>query len=249
VHRKIRVGAVSYLNTKPLVYAFEQGDMANEIELSYNHPSIIAQELLNDTIDVGLVPVAVIPGLKESYIISEYCIGTEGEVASVCIFSDVPMHEIKTVVLDHQSRTSVRLGKILLKEFWKVSPELVDAKEDFREMIKGDTAGLVIGDRALEQRHHSKYIYDLGQAWKQHSGLPFVFAAWISNKVLSKDFMLAFDKANAKGLQHIKEVVNAHPYPLYDLTTYYTKNISYHLTAEKRKGLQLYLEKIKAFEW
>jgi chorismate dehydratase len=72
-------------------------------------------------------------------------------VASVCIFSEVPIHEIKEVLLDYQSRTSVRLARILLKEFWNVDPILTDAKEDFREHISGTTAGVVIGDRALEQ--------------------------------------------------------------------------------------------------
>src|SRR4051812_10140619 len=141
--RKIKVGAVSYLNTKPLIYGFGQGMMSDGVELVLGYPSHIAGMLLNDEIDVGLVPVAIIPRLKESYIISDYCIGAEGEVASVCLFSDVPLGEVKEVLLDYQSRTSVQLARLLLKEYWKVNPVLTDAAEDFRDHIKGTTAGLV----------------------------------------------------------------------------------------------------------
>jgi chorismate dehydratase len=133
----------------------------------------------------------------------------------------------------------------LLKEYWKLSPVLTDAKEDFREHIKGTTAGLVIGDRAFEQRPLSAYHYDLGQAWKQHTGLPFVFAAWIANKKLDAGFITQFNKAAGAGLQHLDTVIAENPCDLFDLRAYYTKHISYQLTDEKRKGLGLFLNKIQ----
>lgn len=108
---KIRVGAVSYLNTKPLIYGFEQGKMRDEIDLLIDYPANIASQLINDKIDVGLVPVAILPLLKEHHVVSDYGIACDGEVASVCLFSDVPLHEIRTVLLDYQSRTSVALLK------------------------------------------------------------------------------------------------------------------------------------------
>ena len=108
--------------------------------------------LINDEIDLGLIPVAVIPQLKE-YICGDYCIGTEGEVASVCLFSEVPVNEIEKVYLDYQSRTSVDLLKWLMKEYWDIHPEIINSTdENYRKEIKGTTAGLVIGDRAFEQR-------------------------------------------------------------------------------------------------
>ena len=220
----------------------------DRIDLLEEYPSKIATMLLNDEIDVGLVPVAVIPHLKEAHIITDYCIGTEGEVASVGIFSEVPIEDIKTVLLDYQSRTSVNLARVLLKEYWKLSPILEDAKEDFRAHIKGTTAGVVIGDRALEQRKISAYRYDLGSAWKAHTGLPFVFAAWVANKPLGEDFEDAFNRANGYGVSHIDEVIAGMDYPVYDLITYYTKNINYRLTEEKREGLKLFLEKLKSFQ-
>jgi chorismate dehydratase len=214
------------------------------ISLTEAHPASIAQMLMDDQIDAGLVPVVVIPRLKEPHIISDYCIGTEGEVASVGIFSDLPIEQVDKVLLDYQSRTSVNLAKLLLKEYWKKEVVFEEATEDFRSAIKGSTAAVVIGDRALEQRNISAHCYDLGAAWKAHTGLPFVFAAWVSNKPLGDDFELAFNAANAEGLKHIDQVVAENPYPVYDLKKYYTKNISYTFDAEKKAGLQLFLEKL-----
>lgn len=216
----------------------------DRIELIENYPSEIAKMLLNNEIDIGLVPVAILPQLKESYILTDYCIGAEQEVASVAMFSEVPIENIETVLLDYQSRTSVNLAKILLKEYWKKEVVLQDAKEDFRSHIKGNVAGIVIGDRALEQKNISPYMYDLAANWISFTGLPFVFAAWIANKPISEDFEDAFNRANAYGINHIDEVVAEQQNTAYDLKKYYTENISYQLTANKRKGLALFLEKL-----
>jgi chorismate dehydratase len=117
---KIKVGAVSYLNTKPLLYGIKRHAVMHQIDLMESYPAEIARALIDGKLDLGLVPVAVIPKLKEHHIITDYCIGANGEVASVCIFSKVPLDEVKKVYLDYQSRTSVRLAQILLKEYWKV---------------------------------------------------------------------------------------------------------------------------------
>ena len=198
--KRIRIGAVSYLNTRPLLYGLKRSGLMERIELVEEYPSRVAEMLLNDEIDVGLVPVAIIPQLKEAHIITDYCIGTEGEVASVALFSEVPMEQVTTVLLDYQSRTSVNLAKLLLKEYWQKEVVLEDAREDFRSRISGTTAGIVIGDRALEQRNTSAYCYDLGLAWKNYTGLPFVFAAWVSNKPLGDEFEDAFNRANGYGV-------------------------------------------------
>ena len=239
--RKIRVGAVSYLNTKPLLYGIERAPIRKDIELIIDYPSSIASMLLRDEIDMGLVPVAIIPRMKEAYINGDFCIGSNGNVASVCLFSETPLDEIGRVLLDYQSRTSVQLARILLKEYWRMSPELVDGGKDFRDHIKGTTAGVVIGDRAFEQRRISPYVYDLAEAWKGLTGLPFVFAAWISNKPLDPAFVQAFDEANRQGVAHIDEVVAENPYPLFDLRDYFTKHLDYRLDALKRQGLKKFL--------
>lgn len=240
---KIKVGAVSYLNTKPLLYGIKRSEaLMQRIELIEKYPSKIADMLVDGTIDVGLVPVAIIPKLKEWHILPGYCIGAEGAVASVCLFSDVPMEQITTILLDYQSRTSVNLCKILLKHHWRKDVRLEDAREDFRSQVKGSTAGVIIGDRALEQRTISPYVYDLAIAWKEMTGLPFVFAAWIANKELPADFIKQFNEANGLGLKNIDAVIAENDFKPYDLHTYYTQNISYILTEEKKKGMGKFLE-------
>ena len=241
---KVRVGAVSYLNTKPLIYGIEKGMIKDEANLIIDYPSKIASMLLEDEIDVGLVPVAIIPKMKEHYIISDYCIGSVGEVASVCLFSEVPLEKIEKVLLDYQSRTSVALLKLLIKEYWKINVAFLDTSGDYQSEISGTTAGLVIGDRALQQRKVSSYIFDLGEEWENFTRLPFVFAAWISNKKLDDNFIDAFNKANAFGLNRIEEVVKENPFPVFDLHTYYNECISFNLDENKKKGLDLFLEKL-----
>lgn len=239
--KTIKVGAVSYLNTKPLLYGLKHGFEIENLELIEGFPARIAEMLLMDEIDLGLVPVAILPKLKDYYIVTDYCIGAEGPVGSVCLFSEVPLHQIEKVLLDYQSRTSVALAKILIRDYWKISPALEDATPDFREHIKGTTAAVVIGDRAFEQRKISPFIYDLAETWKDFTGLPFVFAAWIANKKLPADFIAKFNEANGIGVNAIDKVVEEHPYDLYDLQHYFSQNISYNLTAEKREGLKKFL--------
>ena len=246
---KIKVGAVSYLNTKPLIYGFEQGMMADEIDLVIDYPANVAKLLVENKIDIGLIPVAAIPLLREHYIISDYCIGCDGEVASVCLFSQVPINEIETILLDYQSKTSVALLQLLLKEHWKIEPTLIESSADYEKDIKGTTAGLVIGDRAFKQRLISPYIYDLGLAWKEVTGLPFVFAAWVSNKEVDADFVEQFNRANKYGLERLEEVVEKNTSPHFDLRSYYTKNIEFELSLLKLKSVKLFIEKISKSEY
>lgn len=203
--------------------------------------------LKDNEIDVGLIPVAVLPELEEYHIIGDYCIGTEGEIASVALFSEVPMNEIKKVYLDYQSRTSVELFKYLMKEYWGINPQILQAKnEDYRKEIRGDTAGLVIGDRAFEQRKISTFIYDLGSEWRKITGLPFVFAAWVSTKPLPQNFTTEFNEANALGLKHIDEIAEENSFELFDLKKYYRFHLSYELDEKKKKGMAHFLQVISS---
>lgn len=244
---KIRTGIVNYLNTKPLLYGIEHSTVLDEIELIPGYPSEIARLLAEGRIDLGLVPVAALSKIQDAEIISDYCIGCDGPVASVCIFSDVPMEEVEEVLMDYQSMTSVQLSKILLKEYWNSTASYKDAQPDFRSAIRGSTAGLVIGDRAFEQRKISKFTYDLGEAWKNYTGLPFVFAAWVSNKTLPKPFVDRFNAANLRGIQQIDEVVKNTSFPLFDLEKYYRNNVSYMLDNRKKHGMEIFLSKVAEF--
>jgi chorismate dehydratase len=244
LNKKWRIGVVSYLNTRPLLLGMEQSPFKERIELMKAYPAQIAQALLDDTIDIGLVPVAIMPLLKHPQLVSKYVISTEGEVASVALFSKLPMDQIEKVYLDYQSKTSVALAKILFKQYWKKEVEFLTATEGYIDKITGTTAGIIIGDRALACLSNFEHIYDLGSAWKQYSGLPFVFAAWVANKPIPEDFIEAFDAANGYGLSHLKDVIALIPTSehVYDLHKYYTQNISYELTPEKRAGLAQFLK-------
>ncbi len=238
---KIKIGIVNYLNTKPLLYGIAHSTVREEIELVPDYPSNIATMLLENRIDAGLVPVAIIPRLKEAHIITDYCIGCDGPVASVCLLSNVPMNQIKKVLIDYQSRTSANLVKILIRKYWKIDVELADTKADYRDQIKDDTAGLVIGDRCLEYRSQVPYAYDLGEAWKDFTGLPFVFAAWISNKKLPASFISTFNEANKLGVASIEKVIAENSFSNYDSRTYFSKNVSYVMDEQKKKGLEMFL--------
>jgi chorismate dehydratase len=240
--RKIRVGAVSYLNTKPLLYGIEHSPVREEISLITEYPSLIADKLLNDEIDIGLVPVSIIPGMAEYHFNTRFCIGCDGPVASVCLFSEVPVGQIRTVLLDYQSRTSVALAEILFERLWKNKPDFQHAEPGFLEQIGGDTAAVVIGDRALQQKSKSAYSYDLGEAWKELTGLPFVFAAWISNKPLDPGWIRRFDEANAFGIQNISRAIESLPPMDLDLNEYFTRFLSYDFDESKQKGLRYFLD-------
>lgn len=243
--RKIRIGAVNYLNTKPLIYGFGQGLLQDKASLVLDYPAQLAQQLINGQIDIGLIPVAAIPRLPQHYLIGRHCIACEGEVASVCLFSQVPIEQIDTILMDYQSRTSVALLKILLREHWQVQPQLLDTAPGYEQQISGTMAGLVIGDRALNLQGQFAYVYDLGLAWQALTGLPFVFAAWVATAPQAADFVAAFDDCVGLGLQHLPEIVAAHALPHYSLHRYYTENIQYHLDERKEQALGLFLSKLK----
>ena len=243
---KLKVTAVSYLNTKPLLYGLLHSPVARQIELKLDIPSVCARRLQEGDADLGLVPVAVIPELDTPCLISDYCIGTVGTVKTVAIFSERPLEEAKELYLDHHSRTSVELAKLLLRDYWKLSPELIPAADGYINTLGGTRAGLVIGDRTIGLEERFPFVYDLGEAWLRHTGLPFVFAAWVSSRPLEPEFGEAFNLAMQQGIAHIPELMYLlpSPHPSFDLEEYFTRYISYELDGEKRKALARFLEAV-----
>ena len=243
----LKISAVSYLNTIPFIHGLKQSELIKTIDLQLDYPSICADKLINGTVDFALVPVAVIPKLKEAYIISDYCIGANGSVDTVCLYSDVPIEEIESIALDYQSRTSVALLRILFKEYWQLNPELKKANVGFEDNIKGKHAALVIGDRAFALNTKHAYIYDLSAIWKEMTGLSFVFAAWVANTKLPQDFIISFNTALEKGLSDIDMAlaIEGDSYPnCKNPEDYLNNKISYNLDVEKQKGMELFLRKI-----
>jgi chorismate dehydratase len=245
--RKIKVCAVSYLNTKPFLYGIFQSAVQHQIELSLEIPSVCAAKLQSGEADLGLVPVAVIPKLDTPHIISDYCIGAIGAVKTVCIYSNVPLEDVKTLYLDYHSRTSVALTQLLLEKYWHLNLVLLDSKDGYIDNIGGTTAGLVIGDKTIGLDKRFKYIYDLGDIWQRYTGgMPFVFAAWVSNRKLPADFIKQFNTALHRGLEHIPELIYILPTQEagFDLKEYFTHHISYDLDAAKKSALQRFLKEI-----
>jgi chorismate dehydratase len=238
----MRLSAVSYLNTKPFIYGIYKSQLSEHIDLSLDIPSLCAQKLLKGEVDIALTPIAIIPELPQAYIISDYCIGSNGPVRTVCIYSHTPLEQIKRVYLDFHSRTSVMLTRILFENYWKLNPEFIAAEPGYEQKIEGDTAGLVIGDRTMGLDAHYPYVYDLGQAWTEWTGLPFVFAAWVSTKPVHPEFVRQFNEALQTGLDHLPELMKILPtVPGFDLEDYYRHNISYDLDDNKWRALHLFL--------
>ena len=238
--------AVSYLNTKPFLYGLAKTGLLDELDLQLAIPSECARQLQAGEVELGLVPVAVLPDIPRARIISDYCIGTVGAVKTVCLYTDVPLERVSHLYLDHHSRTSVALTKILLRDYWRVSPQLVPAEDGYIDELGGTTAGLVIGDRCIGLSARFAYEYDLGEAWEAHTGLPFVFAAWVSTKPLPGGFIQRFNEALAAGLAAIPELLYILPTPKadFDLATYFNEYISYDLDAPKKRALSLFLRQL-----
>lgn len=247
-NRPIRISIVSYLNSKPFIYGLKKASFQFAPVIEEDIPSICAQKLILKKADIGLVPVAVLPEIINHTIISDYCIGADGNVNSVLLVSEVPLHEIKTVLLDYQSRTSINLARVLAMHFWKINPEWLPTSENYESQIKGSQAGVIIGDRALSMKENFRYAYDLSAEWKKFTNLPFVFACWVSNSPIETSFINEFNQALKYGLKHIDSVAEEESSGLFSrekIKEYLTKSINYSLDNKKREALKLFLEKSK----
>ena len=238
-----RLVAVSYLNTKPLLYGLLRSPISEALDMDLAIPSECARRLVEGEADIALVPVAVLPELPHYEIISDYCIGSDGAVATVCLYGEVPLEELTHVYLDHHSRTSVMLTRLLLEEYWQHEVTFLDAQDGYINKISGTTGGLVIGDRTIGLDRRFPYVYDLGAAWKDHTGLPFVYAAWVTTRELPRDFLRQFNAALKDGLAHLPQLqlLLPSPAPGFDLTHYYTHHIDYMLDARKRLAMERFL--------
>jgi len=239
--KKIKIGAVSYLNTKPFIYGMQGGDFLKEYELLLAYPSKLSKMLASGELDIALVPAALLPELTSYTIVTDYCIGANKEVASVCVFSDKPINRVKRIFLDYQSKSSVALLKVLLRHFWKIEIPLVTSRDDsYINEICNDSAGLVIGDRALQIGDRFPYRYDLSEVWNEMTGLPFVFAVWVSLKPMDENSIAQFSGFIEQGLERMDEIAAAHEHTFSGIIKYYKENISFRLTDKHREGLDLF---------
>jgi len=240
---KIKISAVAYTNTKAFIYGLEHSDLINKIDLSLDIPTDCAAKVISGQVDIGLIPVAAIPLVPNANIVADYCIGSDGGVNSVFIFSEVPAEEIKTVRLDAHSRTSNNLAKVLLKFHWKKEVEFTtdpNAKTD---------AFVLIGDRTFGKKDDFAYAYDMGEEWKKLTGLPFMYAAWVANKEIPQAFKDEFNAALKFGLNHRKELLETLPQsPNFDLEDYLYHKLQFDVTDDRKKALNLFLRYIEELE-
>jgi chorismate dehydratase len=245
---KIKVSVVSYLNSQVFIRGLEGNVISNEIDLFKDIPSVCAQRLISEEADIGLVPVAVIPLLPNHKIITNTCIGAVGKVNSVMLYSQVPLAEIETIMLDFHSRTSVTLVQVLAANYWHIHPQYVRAQDNFISLINGTSAAVIIGDRTFSIGNTYKYSYDLSEAWQSFTNLPFVFACWVAKKNISNLFIEKFEQALQEGLLQKNEVIQAYNHlnnDYFNVKNYLENNIQYQLDDEKIKGLNLFLSLMK----
>jgi chorismate dehydratase len=236
---KIRISAVAYTNTKPFIYGISHSKLLEKIDLSLDIPSDCAAKLINQQVDIGLIPVAAIPFVPNANIISDYCIGSVGAVNSVFIFSNLPVEEIKSVRLDSHSRTSNNLAKVLLKFYWEKDVAFTT------DINIATDAIVLIGDRTFGQKESYPFVYDMGEEWMNFTGLPFVYAAWVANKEIDPSFVKEFNEALSIGLAQRNELLNQLPvHQGFDLRDYLFNKLDFDLSGKKREALDLFLSYI-----
>lgn len=247
--QRIKISIVNYTNTLPFKWALKKSPLLQRIDLQEDIPSICGQKLKFGQVDLALMPVAMLAELDHFFIETDFCIGAHGRVDSVKLYSQVPLEQMETVTLDYQSRSSITLTKVLFKFFWKKQVAYLDASPGFEQQIGGSNAAVVIGDRTFALNGHYAYEYDLAEEWKKFTGLPFVFAAWVSRERLAPEFIKEFNSVLRYGIDQVEKAV-AENGPVKNLSPgktieYLTQRIDYNLDADKRKALSLFLDYIR----
>ena len=238
----VRLGAVGYLNARPLVSGL---DRSPRFDLRYDLPSECARLLHAREIDLGLIPS--IEYLRDDYrIVPDVAIASRGPVASVALFTTRPMPDVRSIVMDTSSRTSVALVRVLCARLFKIDPAIEAHSPDLNAMLDRGDAALIIGDKALVWEPDSNIQkIDLGEAWTSMTGLPFVWAFWAGPPgVLSPEDVSALQEARQAGVQQSDAIGREYfrDAPQHrDLGARYLRdNIKYYLGAEERAGLDLF---------
>jgi len=247
---KIRISAVRYANTFPFIYGLTESGFDKKVILETDHPADCASKVISGKADLGLIPVAVIPLLKEFHIIGNYCIGANNKVRTVQLLSNTRFADVETVYLDYRSRTSAELVKVLAMNKWERQFHWVNTSKefDFVNIAPGE-AVVLIGDQCFECENQFMFKIDLAEEWKAFSGLPFVFACWTANRQLEKSFVDEFNKALETGVKNIDSVVEkfgkSGSIRGHDLKIYLTENIDFDFNDEKKRGMNLFFELLK----
>ncbi len=244
---KYRIAAVSYLNTIPFLQGLRTPELRDAVEIITTHPVGCADLLMNGSVDIALCPVGALPHLEAYYILTDYCIGCEGPVRTVAVFSDVPFQDLRQIVLSAESRTSNLLVQVLESRYWRhglrfVNPDINDDMADPEHA--GKTGYLIIGDRCFDAENRYRYQCDLGQAWIEATRMPFVFACWVSQREIDRSFQSAMNSAFEESILSLHDLdLSAHMH-ISHVREYLTRHISFHLNTSMRAGMQRFLDEV-----
>lgn len=251
--KEVRIGAVGYLNSKPLVEGLSE--LVPDADLRLDFPSRLAVDLSAGELDVALIPSIEYFRGSNYQILSDACVAARGPVLSVKLYTRVPWGSIESLALDEGSRTSATLARVMLAERHGVFPKLEPLPLNHRTEDTTADAILLIGDRAiLPPREKFLGTWDLGEEWYEWTGLPFVFAMWVANKSTGlpeaetklESIQSALTKSRDWGVDRLEEIARREA-PLLGLSfpttiSYLSENLKYHLGSAERAGMKLYYE-------
>jgi chorismate dehydratase len=250
--RRLRISAISYLNTAPLMWDFEHGHAARDFEIFYTLPSGCARALAEGAADIGIIPAAAytqIPGLQ---ILPDVAIASRRAVRSILLVSRIPIEQVRTVALDTSSMTSVALTKVLFGRWLGGGRTFTPMEPNLERMLAQRDAGLLIGDPALQVDRSRYHTLDLAEEWIRYTGKPFVFAFWaVRGEALQEadpalDLAAVFRDSRDHGLerQNLEQIVQEWAPRLglseTDVFRYLTQNIHYQFDAGCLEGLRLF---------
>jgi chorismate dehydratase len=250
----LRISAISFLNTAPLMWDFEHGEAARDFSIEYTIPSACAAALAANQADIGIIPAvtyAEIPGLV---ILPNIAIAAKDFVRSILLVSKKPIEQVETVATDTSSRTSVALLQVLFAKFFGGHRQLTPHAPELDAMLRKHDAALLIGDAALQMQVNKEYfVYDLAHLWHERTDQPFVFAFWavrldsLDRVPSGLDLVKVFQQSRDHGLEEANLRIIAQEWSRKlrlseaDIHTYLTENVHYYLDRQNHAGLQLFL--------
>lgn len=250
--RRLRISAISYLNTAPLMWDFEHGDAARDFDISYTLPSGCARSLAEGTADIGIIPAAAYTQISGLQILPDVAIASRRAVRSILLVSRIPVHQVRTVALDTSSMTSVALTKVLFEKWLGGGRTFFAMEPNLEQMLARCDAGLLIGDPALQVDRSRYHTLDLAEEWIRYTGKPFVFAFWavrgeaLREAIPGLDLAAVFRDSRDHGLerQNLEQIVQEWAPRLglseHGVREYLTDSIHYHLDAGCLEGLRLF---------
>jgi chorismate dehydratase len=244
---KIRISAVKYANTYPFIWGLRESGFDKKVIVETDHPAECAAKLVSRRADIGLIPVAALPQVGGHEIIGKYCIGANGNVRTVMLFSNCPFEEVQAISLDYRSISSVNLTRVLAKNMWNREFRWIDTNENYDFIHLGKNEAVVlIGDQCFVSESKFEFRMDLAGEWNRHTGLPFVFAVWAANRKMDRNFIDEFNGALKLGVDNIHKVAGSFAgisvIKEAELETYLRKNIDYNFDEKKVNAMNLFLD-------